>query len=1017
MDEKPLFPSYIRRAEEDLIRLEISRVIDDGMSRAIFLYGSGGIGKTKLVRHLAATSNADPAVEWVDPIDIDDSEYWLLSNLERRVAQRIDPGNLYFNSYFDYLSKLPAPTRSDVGYEAVLSHLGRIKLTFAQCYRNFVEGTGKTVVIVFDAIDLIRGTHLQLAITQWMKALPRTLFILSGRPAGPADDPIEIELSGPHLRVPSRTIWLAELSRDGALEYLQASSIAAGLDMASPRDPAKGPGADKTGYQGESEKQKLVLLTQGHPLWLAFAVDYLAGKGMPDEVDLSQKEIERCLPYGAEMTPAGVVLREEFRRRLVTPYREADFWHESIKRLTVLRQGIDEEIWRLLMADYPLPAGVGLADTWAILRQLPWIRARANGRTVTLHDAVADELAVRIIPLHDQDHHWRRNLWRRAAWIYAQVTDGPEEKLSAELARVDDALRALIPGRHSGEMPATEQSEVIIRVAQLDARKRSLDQLKATRLFYEILSDPEAGCDRFLRLFGDAVVRGDVLFQDLLAVEMQRFLPGAYAHALGNVVGTQIDQVWSWLAMNSDRYLEISLALADYFVEEQPAQALELLDRIEVPAEPADGPSQAGELDRSGNAVDFIRHYRLHIVRGNACLRVPGRVSESRRHFELALNYARSAAVPDQERSRLVATATKELGFYFQSQGMWREADRAYREARDTLLPAMTASSSDNDRAEIASIQTNWAYIKGLTGSYREASNLVESAIAVRRRLGKRLEEASSWSVSGEVYRYERRFQKAWEAFAQAEQMFLELRSWSWLGLIYQEQAICLYQATSDGIELVPGRDSVGEAKRLITLALDICRDQSVRGYPSALNRAGRIFGADESDRGIAYLAEGIEWARRLSDGWFLLTNLVEYLEANYRAWSDTHLPAYLDQIAGRRNELEQALSEYDFPDLKGRWELLQGHLIIRRGWQESGDPSQLTSALEHYKDGFALLAQGYVGSSGASMIPEIFAEFIRHLDEIPNDVRAEWQTQLRREWSLVGAGSTLLLARLEELY
>ena len=64
------------------------------------------------------------------------------------------------------------------------------------------------------------------------------------------------------------------------------------------------------------------------------------------------------------------------------------------------------------------------------------------------------------------------------------------------------------------------------------------------------------------------------------------------------------------------------------------------------------------------------------------------------------------------------------------------------------------------------------------------------------------------------MYRYERRFHKAWDAYAEAERIFQEERNWSWLGLIYQEQAICLFQAAQEGIN--PGsrerRQQAGEA-------------------------------------------------------------------------------------------------------------------------------------------------------------------------------------------------------------
>lgn len=1000
MDDDVLFPRYIQREEEDQINQQIARVVADRQSRAVLLYGPGGIGKTWLVREMASKSSAADEVIWVDPVDVDDSEYWLLSNLEREIAHKLDPQNHYFGPYAEYLSRLPTFTRGDVGHETVLTHLGRIKQIFVQSYQRFVEETGKTVVLVFDTIETIRGMYLQVTLTQWMKALPATLFILSGRPPreAPGEDPIKLELEDPHQRIPVHTLELAEFSWPVALNYIEESSIAAGLDMQTPA-------ARQSEEQQNEETQKIVLLTRGHPLWLAFAISYLQEKGMPEEARGSLADIAREIPYGGLMTPAGQNLHEDFKRRLVTPYREADFWHEAIKRLAVVRQSVNEAIWHELMADYPLPSAVDLAATWEMLLRTPWIRKRANGRFVTLHDAVAEELAERIIPLHDQDHQWRRQLWERAVAIYVGLTDGPEEALNAKLATVDAQLRALGPALHradAGSGSEPDQSAFIEAVAELDAQKREIDQLKVARLFYQLLCNPATGCAQFLDLFAAASSQHDVLFEDLLALEMQRFLPGvAYTHALGDVIGAEIERFQAWLADNPAAFVEISLAMAEYLIEEQPQMAHELLDQL-------------GTV--SPGSTSYLQRYRMHILQGNVCMRIPGRVRDGLPYFQRALEEADSDAVPRAERAKLVAKAHKELGFYFRNEGMWREADDAYQQARDAISPTMTVHSPDEDREEMASIQTNWAYVKGLVGKYREGSNLVESAITVRRRLKRRQEEGNSWSVCGEVYRYERRFHKSWEAYAEAEQIFLALKNWSWLGVIYQEQAICLFQADQEGINLLPGRDPADQARRLVLRALDICRDQSVRAYPSALNRAGRIFGHDDVDKGISYLDEGITEASRLSDGWFLLANLVEYVEANYRAWAETGKAAYLDQIAARDAEIGQAIADYEFPDLKGRWQLLQGHLAIGR-WKDTAEPGALDYALANYTDGFKLIAQGYVGSSGAAALPGEFAKFATMFRQLPPDIQSQWQVHLRDEWRTLKEGATLVLARLEELY
>jgi hypothetical protein len=221
-------------------------------------------------------------------------------------------------------------------------------------------------------------------------------------------------------------------------------------------------------------------------------------------------------------------------------------------------------------------------------------------------------------------------------------------------------------------------------------------------------------------------------------------------------------------------------------------------------------------------------------------------------------------------------------------------------------------------------------------------------------------------------------------------------------------------QAAAEGIELVP---EPGQwARQQITVALDLCRDLAVRGYPSALNRAGRIYAATDQDAGLKYLAEGIGAARRLSDGWFWFANLIEYAELCYRAWEKTGEGAYRDRIRAREGEIGRAITEYAFPDLMGRWELLQGHFGVRDS-ADLHDDWGLRRALEHYKEGFILIAQRHIGSSGAASITGEFRTLAGLMDKLPPETRQEWLAELRRAWTGKGPASTLLLARLEELY
>jgi tetratricopeptide (TPR) repeat protein/energy-coupling factor transporter ATP-binding protein EcfA2 len=982
MSEDALFPAYIHRDEERLIVQEAEQVKADGRSRAVLLYGPGGSGKTTLVRELARLHTSTEQTVWLNAIDVDDPEYWLLSNLEQYVALQLDQERQFFGPYFRDLSRTSAYAQSQPG-AGVISRLGRVKRIFQECYWDFVRSTGKSVVVTMDTVETIRGMSLLLTLTQWMKALPATLFILSGRPQPDQDaesDPIRYELEDPHLGMPVSSVWLGRFSQDASFEYLSGSSVRRGITT--------------------EERTKLALLAHGQPLWLAFTVSYLNEIGMPEEANVPLEEIQAMLPFNDEPPPQGQLLHEAFKRRLVAPYRDVDFWHEAIKRLAVARQSANQEIWQQLMADKRLPPDLGSwQEAWQRLLLTPWIRPRANSRYVTLHDAVAEELGKRIIPVHDQDVRWRQELWKRAAAIYAEATRGPGQELAAEQAELDRQLRDLdqVPGWEDEERrSAAAVGDFVAQAAALEVRKRDLDQLKAAGLTYQLLCDFEAGCEQYLDWLEEANRKSDVPFADLLTLEMQRLLPGKFRYPLGDVVGDVVADFHRWLAARPRLHREIGLSTAGYLIEhEQPTAAKDLLESL---------PDTDMEFDHS---------HQLSILLGNSSMRIAGQARHGLAHFRRALAEASELRPP--ECYRYIADAQNELGFFYRHQGMWRDADSAYREALGAIADSLAVDTSDEVLEEMASIQTNWAYVKGLEGFYRAGANLVESAIEVRHRLGNRQGEAISQSVCGEVYRYERRFELAWRAYEQAQEIFHEQLSWPWLGILYQEQAICLFQAIQDDVVLIGDRDQLAQAKRLITLALDICHDFE-RGYPSALNRAGRIFGQEDHDRGLEYLRLGIDAAKALSDGWFWFANLIEYAELSYAAWLQTGNPAYRDEIGGRATEVRQAAAQYHYPDLRGRWFVVQGNLQVR-DWQADHDVRHLDEALDLYTRGFALIAEGYMGSSGAAAIPGQFKAFRRLLHELPQRIRLQWLQHLRQEWGALSASSDLLLAKIAVLY
>ncbi|MEV6823348.1 hypothetical protein [Amycolatopsis sp. NPDC051102] len=250
--------------------------------------------------------------------------------------------HLFFGEFIDYLTKTAATKPAPFSRDAVLGHHERARGAFSRCYRRFVEENAVTVVIPLDTVEVVRNTFFLTQLHRWMRELPATLVVLSGRPAADRSDAIKEIFADNESKLRTVTVTVTGFTDAEAGRFLTDSDISPDLSPAL--------------------IQALVSLTNGHPLWLELAVDYLRKFDLPPELE--------------EPSPHDDELRDRFRRRMVTPFRSADFWPEAIKRLAVVRHSVDEDIWRAIMADRALPPEYrgdwGLA--WETLRTQPWVR-------------------------------------------------------------------------------------------------------------------------------------------------------------------------------------------------------------------------------------------------------------------------------------------------------------------------------------------------------------------------------------------------------------------------------------------------------------------------------------------------------------------------------------------------------------------------------------------------------------------------------------------------------------------
>jgi tetratricopeptide (TPR) repeat protein len=946
-----LFPAYIpRRKEEQFILDKAAEVHADRLSRAILFYGPGGAGKTSILRHLAQTSPKNGFV-WLDPVDADDSEYWLLANLGLKIASELDKEGRYFREYFENLSKLSMLEHKQIGHETIVSHLRQRYDIFLQAYKKYISDTGKTPILILDTIETVRGTDFLFEVIQTIKYLPQTLFVLAGRPPRDGEELITREFSNPYNPLPYSHLEVSNFSREEAIEYLKQSKIADAIN--------------------EDEMDKLAELTLGHPLWLALTVHFLDQEGMPDEA--KKTSLTKITHTEIRENRKPETLKADFITGLLSPYNEDDFWNESIRRLSVLRRRVNKDIWKDLMSDLSLPDGVnGWDDAWEKLLGLPWVRPRINNKYVTLHDALAEELAKRVIPLRDKDRQWRNQLWNTAAKIYKKIVDNRHNDIAKQKEELDeDYKRKKL--HESGE-------ELVHRSTELEVNTRELHQLSVTYYYYQLLSDYESAAAKLGEEFERITAEHDFRLGQLLWVEIQRFISGESAtDPLEPIIKPKIDELRNWFASQGDLRFKLLSNIADYLVNAgYHSRAEELSDYLIK--EFKDAPS---------------KEYKAYIIRGNARMHTSGQSKSAKEDFEYALKLTENSELKDR-----AGEAHKELGYYFRHMGHLDLADRAYRNAINNTF----------DPVERASIQANWSYIKGLRGDYPKALELIRTALSVRRKRNMAQEVAMALSIKGEIHRYMQEFEESWQSFEEAEDIFKRLGLWPWLGQIYQQQAVCRYQEWELKGEdhQAQNRNLFQEAQTLALRALDICNDWNRRALPSALNRAGRIFAVTDTKRALDYLDDGRKRADEVGDGWFLFANIIEHAELSYREFVRSGNNEYRLRIEALAPDVAKVSSEYNFTDLKGRWELLRGHIVLNDGMSSSDEGERkkyLGLALDRYKAGFPLIAKGFVGSHGLRALRKEFNNFNSLFSKLPRDVRLKWCDDLRLAWSTESLG------------
>lgn len=647
-------------------------------------------------------------------------------------------------------------------------------------------------------------------------------------------------------------------------------------------------------------------------------------------------------------------------------YREAEDENRQpealLKDLTAVGKALFFDFERKILSQYSGPDS--LAET---IRRMAHVRRRLNREMY--------EDLTRVEPAIQEPPPWDKLLkqpWvRRRAGEFVTLHDVVSEMINKHIWGLRDP-------RGTYRRSLSEQA-VSITGRQIDKLEDQLKKLKnegqtadplfwkithtiwileAEQLFYQLDADLEEGYRRFIEKFDNPPLKNRASVQETLLAE--------------------IDEYTGKLPPGDPRYYEIKLRAIQAAMEKDDSETVRKTIR---------------QLKKHYAAPE--QQYQLLRQSGILNLRSLGRPGQALRNFRKAYKMA----LTHQSLSNKAGESLMEIGWASRHLGRWADSAKSYEKALMQTDPAEPAS-----RRLLAQIENNLAYVKALIGEHEIAEMLIENSLNYRRKQQNPEMTGIALSTRGEVFRYQKKFPEANASYYEALEIFKEIQNFAWLGQVHQQLAISLAQED--------GEQNLKEAIYNIEESLYLCEQYNLRALPSALNRAGRIYAlAEDYDKAIDLFERGITAAKSSGDYWFLAANFVERAELLCRL-----IKSESGGFDPQRINLDQELIEqmensadYTFQDLFGRWRLVQGHLAWQQGFK-TGDPSHWKNALEKYKTGFALVAEGYFGSHGLSAIPAERDKLKKRILELPREEAFHWCKELYYYWKGLRKNSTVKL-------
>lgn len=741
-------PELVGREKE--LKQIYAAIRDTSQSYVIYITGEGGIGKTRLVKHLLHHPPED--IEVVVAQDIIDFYHARVHSLVGFISALLDlvpPLADFINSYLsshaldslaraeqEGLSRKEALSRSKEVIELIdqFTQEHRLVLVFDTTERLVVEQDPVQKSLELQAE---RAILLEWLLADFFPAVQNIVVLWAGRPeSGALKNVLEQQLRN----VKYLHIALQGLPQDKVHEYMEAVAKSAEIGG----QPQETRIAET--IRSWSEEQQLVLFYCLHdetapptirPILLALAIDHLSIEGRP--LPKFSVSLPQAQSFSAKDRQES---RDELGKAIVSAFRipgRPD--NEVITTLGWLRKGADAELLKAITGFDETEAQAALDN----IKDLSFVKIRSADERIFLHDELYFLL-----------QHARENIPDAARErVFQAIQDHYKQRI--------EAIRAEITHLYGSESTLPDTRQVALARAHLE------DAL-VEDLHYRLRWDPEEGFKTYLRYAEEAVVSHDQNLDMQLRSELLAFLaeqdpsgtsPKIDGLSRGDVTADAAVR-WVKRAVEAQQYeeaLDIVKRLREdshHLVEENHLIQAEL-NTWEGLAYVYLGDYQAAQtsLERASTVLTGLEHKISNSQLPQWCAirarnynnlgylyRVQGRLKATTDNYQHALPYWRSVGIEAEQANTLTNLAyTLALIGQFET-------------ARHHAADALNLRKKLGTRAPLALTFNVLAGIEVQAGHYREAEPYAQRALQLSRALGFQRGEGLALLMLSDIHRF-----------------------------------------------------------------------------------------------------------------------------------------------------------------------------------------------------------------------------------------------------------------------